>query len=152
MKYKTSYNSNKANYKTFLKIIIKSCYRNLINKVINSKQINLKHCRSLADKVYKTDDYNTGYGSSSKETLIEDLLSESSFFMSNQNTLNDYEQIDLQRDVLKIINKMPEDLKTICRLLQDDFNIVSIANKLKLSRKTIYKKINQIKVIFKDIL
>ncbi|MDR0571814.1 MAG: sigma-70 family RNA polymerase sigma factor [Rickettsiales bacterium] len=54
------------------------------------------------------------------------------------------------KKLYKVINKLPEDLKQLCRLLQSDRNIAEIAKKLNLSRWSIYDRIHKLKTIFED--
>ena len=62
-----------------------------------------------------------------------------------------YTEIDVEiSDVYSIRNELSPDLKNVCKLLSESYNVSEIAKILKRSRTTIYKQIKEIRNALKD--
>ena len=64
------------------------------------------------------------------------------------NTFEEYYNFNQKEKILNEINNFPDELKELCRMLQDK-NVTEISKELNISRKTIYKRINKIKMLLK---
>ena len=134
---KHRHDPNKSKEKYWISLIMESIYKNLLNKKIIHSKHNSEY--SLNDAVYN------GNNNEELEPEILDLMED-----KNADTFESYYKAVQREKLFFIIETLPEDLKEICRLLQE-FNVTEISKKLNLSRKTIYQKINKIKDMLNGI-
>jgi RNA polymerase sigma factor (sigma-70 family) len=137
-KYK--YDKNKSSFKHWVNILLQNSCGLLIRKVrIRNKYF---HKFSLNDPMNNTDHNSNDDNPIEMIDLIED---------DKADTFEEYCKMTQNKKLSVVLNKLPEDLKQLCKLLQTEKNVTEVAKKLSLSRKSIYKKIHKIKKIFKDL-
>ena len=141
--YRIKKDESKSSIKYWINIIMESIYGNLLekarihNKIFSQKSLN--DCASI-------DGINNSNGISKNDSKeIIDFIED-----NKTDTFETYCRIKREELVLKAVDNLPSDLKELCRRLQTDTNITNISKELKLSRKTIYQKINKIKKIFEE--
>jgi RNA polymerase sigma factor (sigma-70 family) len=137
-KYK--YDKNKSSFKHWVNILLQNSYGLLIRKAkIRNKYF---HKFSLNDLANNTDHNSNDDNPIEMVDLIED---------DKADTFEEYYKMTQSRKLSTILNKLPKDLKQLCKLLQTEKNVTEVAKKLGLSRKSVYKKIHRIKEIFKGL-
>jgi RNA polymerase sigma factor (sigma-70 family) len=136
---KYEYDKNKSSFKHWVTILLQNCCSLLIRKIrIHNKYF---HKFSLNDPANNNDCNSDDDNPIEIIDLIED---------DKADTFEEYYKINQSKKLSTILNKLPEDLKRLCKLLQTEKNVTEVAKKLNLSRKSIYKKIHRIKEVFKD--
>lgn len=127
---KSPYEKTKSTYKYWVSITIENICKELIRKkIVHNKYFSKT---SLNDFCFSDDN-----DSSEIIDLIED---------KSANTFEEYYKLNQKEKLLNAIDKLPDELKDLCRMLQDK-NVTEIAKELNLSRDTIYRKIHRIKEI-----
>ena len=129
---KYSYDESKSSYKSWVTMIIKNICYDLIQKAIKYKKYFSK--TSLND-LLSSDNQDSN-------EIIDFIADETA------NTFEEYYNFNQKEKILNEINNFPDELKELCRMLQDK-NVTEISKELNISRKTIYKRINKIKMLLK---
>ncbi len=141
---KYNHDESKSSIKYWINIIMEGIYGNLLEKaVIHNKVFSKKSLNDYAD----IDGINNISGINKKDSKeIIDFIED-----NKTDTFESYCRTKQEELVLKAVDNLPNDLKELCRQLQADTNITDISKNMKLSRKTIYQKINKIKKIFEKL-
>jgi RNA polymerase sigma factor (sigma-70 family) len=131
-----AFDKNKSSPKNWTTILMKSIYSELLRESkIRSKYFSKT---SLNEQINPKEDNDNN---SEIIDFIED---------NRPSVFDKCFKTTRSRKLLEAVESLPEDLRTVCRLLRDK-NVAEIARELKLSRKSIYKKIRKIKSMFEEI-
>ncbi len=132
LKHRDNYNITKSSFKVYVTFIFQNLNKDLIIRSIERRKVPVTYYQNTLppNRCYENNSDTTEY--------MDPLMEVSPFFMS----LN---MIYLKNTIDKLPN---EELKEICYLIMDGYNILEIAKRLNLSRVVIYKKLKQIKKYF----
>lgn len=128
---KYEYDETKSSYKYWVTVIMETGCKRILRKA----RLYKKHFSQTSLNDFITD--NDGE------------CSEVIDFVEDDKSFEEYFENNRKEKLLSVVAKMPDDLKEVCRLLQDK-NISQISRELKVSRKSISKKVNKIRAIFKE--
>jgi len=80
-----------------------------------------------------------------RQTEMIDLLS----YDEESQSIGDVELASLKMDVERVLDTLPDDLKDLCRKLQDN-NMAEIAREMGVPRSTLYAQLTRIRKVFRE--
>lgn len=135
LRKKDKYDPTKSSPETFVYILFQSKSKDMTRKVLNVRS---KYSYSLDESAFRDNSYN---GSFSEESISHKDLIESHYD-------SDF-NMEISTDIQKVFNRLPNDLKRVCRLLQSH-SIKEIAANLNISQRRVYYLIDKLKKYFKE--
>ena len=135
------YNSSKSSLQTFTQNIIENKASNMIRDISRKKRGSQMAICSLYEPIGVGDNKDEAY------LLIDTISADSSFYEYSISDLT--RQLEFEFDVRQVINKLPDNLGKLCKLLQI-MTVAEIAEETGTSRNTVYKALKMLRTIFAD--
>ena len=135
------YDSSKSSLQTFTQNIIENKASNLIRDISRKKRGSQMAICSLYEPIGVGDNKDEAY------LLIDTISADSSFYEYSISDLT--RQLEFEFDVRQVINKLPDNLGKLCKLLQI-MTVAEIAEETGTSRNTVYKALKMLRTIFAD--
>ena len=135
------YNSSKSSLQTFTQNIIENKASNMISDISRKKRGSQMAICSLYEPIGVGDNKDEAY------LLIDTISADSSFYEYSISDLT--RQLEFEFDVRQVINKLPDNLGKLCKLLQI-MTVAEIAEETGTSRNTVYKALKMLRTIFAD--
>ena len=135
------YDSSKSSLQTFTQNIIENKASNMIRDISRKKRGSQMAICSLYEPIDVGDNKDEAY------LLIDTISADSSFYEYSISDLT--RQLEFEFDVRQVINKLPDNLGKLCKLLQI-MTVAEIAEETRTSRNTVYKALKMLRTIFAD--
>lgn len=135
------YDSSKSSLQTFTQNIIENKASNMIRDISRKKRGSQMAICSLYEPIGVGDNKDEAY------LLIDTISADSSFYEYSISDLT--RQLEFEFDVRQVINKLPDNLGKLCKLLQI-MTVAEIAEETGTSRNTVYKALKMLRTIFAD--
>ena len=135
------YDSSKSSLQTFTQNIIENKASNLIRDISRKKRGSQMTICSLYKPIGVGDNKDEAY------LLIDTISADSRFYEYSLSDLT--RQLEFEFDVRQVINKLPDNLGKLCKLLQI-MTVAEIAEETRTSRNTVYKALKMLRTIFAD--
>ena len=135
------YDSSKSSLQTFTQNIIENKASNMIRNISRKKRGSQMAICSLYEPIGVGDNKDEAY------LLIDTISADSSFYEYSISDLT--RQLEFEFDVRQVINKLPDNLGKLCKLLQI-MTVAEIAEETRTSRNTVYKALKMLRTIFAD--
>jgi len=135
------YDSSKSSLQTFTQNIIENKASNMIRNISRKKRGSQMAICSLYEPIGVGDNKDEAY------LLIDTISADSSFYEYSISDLT--RQLEFEFDVRQVINKLPDNLGKLCKLLQI-MTVAEIAEETGTSRNTVYKALKMLRTIFAD--
>ena len=135
------YDSSKSSLQTFTQNIIENKASNMIRDISRKKRGSQMAICSLYEPIGIGDNKDEAY------LLIDTISADSSFYEYSISDLT--RQLEFEFDVRQVINKLPDNLGKLCKLLQI-MTVAEIAEETRTSRNTVYKALKMLRTIFAD--
>jgi len=135
------YDSSKSSLQTFTQNIIENKASNMIRDISRKKRGSQMAICSLYEPIGVGDNKDEAY------LLIDTISADSSFYEYSISDLT--RQLEFEFDVRQVINKLPDNLGKLCKLLQI-MTVAEIAEETGTSRNTVYKALTMLRTIFAD--
>ncbi len=135
------YDSSKSSLQTFTQNIIENKASNLIRDISRKKRGSQMAICSLYKPIGIGDNKDEAY------LLIDTISAGSNFCEYSISDLT--KQLEFEFDVRQVINKLPDNLGKLCKLLQI-MTVAEIAEETGTSRNTVYKALKMLRTIFVD--
>ena len=135
------YDSSKSSLQTFTQNIIENKASNLIRDISRKKRGSQMTICSLYKPIGVGDNKDEAY------LLIDTISADSRFYEYSLSDLT--RQLEFEFDVRQVINKLPDNLGKLCKLLQI-MTVAEIAEETRTSRNTVYKELKMLRTIFAD--
>ena len=135
------YDSSKSSLQTFTQNIIENKASNMIRDISRKKRGSQMAICSLYEPIGIGDNKDEAY------LLIDTISADSRFYEYSISDLT--RQLEFEFDVRQVINKLPDNLGKLCKLLQI-MTVAEIAEETRTSRNTVYKALKMLRTIFAD--
>lgn len=135
------YDSSKSSLQTFTQNIIENKASNMIRDISRKKRGSQMAICSLYEPIGIGDNKDEAY------LLIDTISADSRFYEYSISDLT--RQLEFEFDVRQVINKLPDNLGKLCKLLQI-MTVAEIAEETGTSRNTVYKALKMLRTIFAD--
>jgi RNA polymerase sigma-70 factor (ECF subfamily) len=135
------YDSSKSSLQTFTQNIIENKASNMIRDISRKKRGSQMTICSLYKPIGVGDNKDEAY------LLIDTISADSRFYEYSLSDLT--RQLEFEFDVRQVINKLPDNLGKLCKLLQI-MTVAEIAEETRTSRNTVYKALKMLRTIFAD--
>ena len=135
------YDSSKSSLQTFTQNIIENKASNMIRDISRKKRGSQMAIWSLYEPIGIGDNKDEAY------LLIDTISADSRFYEYSLSDLT--RQLEFEFDVRQVINKLPDNLGKLCKLLQI-MTVAEIAEETGTSRNTVYKALKMLRTIFAD--
>ena len=129
------FNSDKAKLTTFIQRVVEHKIANILRDRCSDKSVANRQCLSL-DSTVQTDD------STGREITLGDCISSDQFErFCRGKTRNRQEERELIADVRQVIERLPEELRSVCECLLEGMSISEAARRAGIKRATFYQNI-----------